>query len=149
MDDHHLIYLRSNNFLTGEISPENEINYFLNKDWFWRFSVPKSEKKKEWKSTNLHIWVFICSQKSKRRMNFFTFFLVYSQVWLNLPRDDHHFLWIKATLATKQCFFYWRIFAKFWPEKYDFYQYKGSFMEKNDLNSPDFREIFQIARFLW
>jgi hypothetical protein len=43
-------------------------------------------------------------------------------------------------------------FAKFEPEKYDFNLYKGSFMEKKTLNSPDFegkktpnRHIFMIS----
>ncbi len=52
--------------------------------------------------------------------------------------------------AKFQCFFDWRIFAKFRPEKYDFDLHKGFFHEKTDPNSPDFEEFFfQIARFLW
>jgi hypothetical protein len=43
-----------------------------------------------------------------------------------------------------QCFFYWRIFAKFRPgeNRYDFHIYKGFSMEKNDPNSPYFEFLF-------
>ncbi len=36
--------------------------------------------------------------------------------------------------------FYWRIFAKFRPEKCDFHQYKWFFMAKNGPNSPIFEK---------
>jgi hypothetical protein len=46
------------------------------------------------------------------------------------------------------CFFYWQIFAKLWPRKYDFDSYKGFVMEK----MTQIRQIlkiffFQIDRF--
>jgi hypothetical protein len=43
-----------------------------------------------------------------------------------------------------QCFFYWRIFAKFRPgeNRYDFHIYKGFSMEKKDPNSPYFEFLF-------
>ncbi len=45
-------------------------------------------------------------------------------------------------------FFYWRIFAKFRPEKHGFDMYKRFFMEKkNGPNSPDFEnKDSKIAR---
>jgi len=39
----------------------------------------------------------------------------------------------------QQCFFYWRFFAKFRPEKNMIST--GFFMEKNDPHSPDFEEL--------
>ncbi len=49
----------------------------------------------------------LCSQKHRRRMiEDLKLFLVYSQIWLNLPRNDCHFfyilLWMMGTLATSQ-----------------------------------------------
>jgi hypothetical protein len=59
--------------------------------------------------------------------------------------------------CTTQCFFYWRIFVKFWSEKYDFDLYKGFFMGKKwhkicqisktfiFLKLSDFNDEFQLA----
>jgi len=47
-----------------------------------------------------------------------------------------------------ELFFYWRIFANFRPEKYDFDQYKGFFMEKMaQIRQISQNFFFQIARF--
>jgi hypothetical protein len=43
------------------------------------------------------------------------------------------------------CFFYWRIFAKFRPGKYDFDSYKGFVMEK----ITQIRQIWKIFYFLF
>jgi hypothetical protein len=53
-----------------------------------------------------------------------------------------------VVLSPDQRFFYWRIFAKFRPEKHGFDLYKGFFMEKkNGPNSPDFEnKDSKIAR---
>ncbi len=60
-----------------------------------------------------------------------------------------------SPFTTFQCsvFFYWRIFAKIRPEKYDFDQYKGFFIGKmvqirqiskrKKFKSPDFYNKFQ------
>jgi hypothetical protein len=47
-------------------------------------------------------------------LNILASYVIYSQIWLNLPMDDRHFfyifLWMIATLATKQGFLkkkYW------------------------------------------
>lgn len=42
--------------------------------------------------------------------------------------------------SQSQRFFYWRIFAKFPPERYDFDLYKGFFMKTKRPKSPDFEE---------
>jgi hypothetical protein len=58
--------------------------------------------------------------------------------------------WQQRQLRLVQCFFYWRILAKFQPDKYDFDLHKGFFMGKvNGPNSPDFEiQKFEIARVL-
>jgi len=59
-------------------------------------------------------------------LNISASYVVYSQIWLNLPTDDHHFfyifLWMIATLATKQGFlkkntdvnYQWKIYFWVW-----------------------------------
>jgi hypothetical protein len=57
----------------------------------------------------------------------------------------------KITMSTSQHlrFFYWRIFGKSLPKKYDFDLKEGFSMKKNGPNSPDFeKEILSIARLL-
>jgi len=48
-------------------------------------------------------------QKAKLNIkNTYTSYLVYSHIWLNLAKDDHHFFyifpWMMATLATNKNF---------------------------------------------
>jgi hypothetical protein len=41
----------------------------------------------------------------RRKLKFYTSYLVYSQIWLIVPRDDHHFFYIflwMVTLATNK-----------------------------------------------
>jgi len=68
------------------------------------------------------------------------------------PRRRGGALWCVDSGANLQCCFYWRIFAKFRPEKSDSDLYKGLFKEfrqirqifKNFLiKSPDFHDKFQ------
>jgi hypothetical protein len=52
-------------------------------------------------------WAFHCVTKNvKRWLNSFTLFLVDSHIWLNLLKDDCHFVyvfrWMIATLATNK-----------------------------------------------
>jgi hypothetical protein len=55
-----------------------------------------------------YIFSFHCVAKHiEGRFNIFTLFLIYSQIWLNLPKDDRDFffyifLWMIATLATNK-----------------------------------------------
>jgi hypothetical protein len=57
---------------------------------------------------------------------FLVSYLVYSQIWLNYFLKDCHFDYITKSLkernpaSPEQRFFYWRIFVKSLPEKYDF-----------------------------
>ncbi len=41
-----------------------------------------------------NIWFSICSPKKKDDYRFVSSYLVYSQIWLTLPRDDDHFFYI-------------------------------------------------------
>jgi hypothetical protein len=36
-------------------------------------------------------WFLVCSQKYRKMIKFCTSYMVYSQIWLNLPMDDRHF----------------------------------------------------------
>jgi hypothetical protein len=47
---------------------------------------------------------------------------------------------LKSGTSESQRLFYWRIFAKFSPEKYDFDLQKRFFLERKSPNSPDFEE---------
>jgi hypothetical protein len=63
--------------------------------WFWRvFHCPKVRKKNREKWPDLYIWSSVCSHEYRSLIKD----LVYSQIWLNLPRDDPHssyiFLWM-------------------------------------------------------
>jgi hypothetical protein len=42
----------------------------------------------------MHIFGFsLCSQKYRKTIkDFFTLFLIHSQIWLNIPMNDRHFL---------------------------------------------------------
>ncbi len=51
-------------------------------------------------------WFTMLQPKTQKdNYNISASYVVYSQIWLNLPMDDHHFfyifLWMIATLATK------------------------------------------------
>ncbi len=78
------------------------------KKWFWRFSIVRSEgKKKGVKICQIHICGFHCVAKHiEWWLNICILFLVYSQIWLNLLRDDCNFYsifrWMIATLATNR-----------------------------------------------
>jgi hypothetical protein len=55
---------------------------------------------------DFYTWLSVCSQNMGGRLKICTSYLVYSQIWLNLPWDDSHFslhfpMDIIAILATK------------------------------------------------
>jgi hypothetical protein len=67
------------------------------------FESPKVKKKIN-KSCHISIVGFQCVAKNiERWLNFCVSYLNYSQIWLNLLRDNRHFsyifLWMVATLA--------------------------------------------------
>jgi len=65
----------------------------LKKKWFWRFSVSRCARKKR-ENQHIHIFNFYCVAKNiEGWLKICTLFLVYSQIWLNLPRDDCHFFY--------------------------------------------------------
>ncbi len=80
-------------FPASEISPKREILNSTMK-WFWRFLIARSEQ------TNNISWQismvgFDCVAKNIEGWFFDkTSYLVYSQICLNLPKDDCHFLYI-------------------------------------------------------
>jgi hypothetical protein len=74
------------------------------KKWFCRFSVGRSEREKKRKIRHFRIFGFQWVAKTiERWLKIYTRFLVDSQIWLNLPREDSHFcyilLWMAVTLA--------------------------------------------------
>ncbi len=76
-----------------------------NEKWFLRFSITRSEKKG--KNHQIHMIGFHCVARNiEGSLKICALFLVYSQIWLNLLRDDSHFfcifLWMVTTLATNQ-----------------------------------------------
>jgi hypothetical protein len=77
----------------GEISPKREIPNSKMK-WFWRFLIARSEQ------TNNISWQismvgFHCVAKNiEGWFSNKTSYLVYSQICLNLPKDDCYFLYI-------------------------------------------------------
>jgi hypothetical protein len=74
---------------------------------FFQWQEEKWEKKLFKKFPNcLYFGLQCCSQNNiEGWLNISASYVVYSQIWLNLPMDDHHFfyifLWMIATLATK------------------------------------------------
>jgi hypothetical protein len=58
--------------------------------------VRKKKKKGEKRFNNFRMHIFgfsLCSQKCRKTIkDFSTSFLIYSQIWLNIPMDDRHFL---------------------------------------------------------
>jgi hypothetical protein len=68
--------------------------------------------------------------------------------FLNIPRVQHEGPWFGRSqydvrkqnkLPCFWCFLFWQNFRKFQPEKYDINLCKGFYIEKYDLNSPDFK----------
>jgi len=61
--------------------------------WFWRLSMARSEKKIS-KYRQIFIMGFQCVAKNiKESLKMCTLYLNYSQIWLNLLRDDRHFFY--------------------------------------------------------
>jgi len=89
----HEVWLLLTFFFTG--------NFFLSESeiktqeikWcdFGGFQSPENEKKKK-KSLYLDISFSGCSQNIEMMIKDLYLFIVYSQIWLNLPRDDITFL---------------------------------------------------------
>jgi hypothetical protein len=66
----------------------------LKMKWFFRVSIARSEGKKI-----LQIFKFGFPYVGiEGWFKIFIWYLVYSQIWINLPRDDHHFGYIKKFL---------------------------------------------------
>jgi hypothetical protein len=66
--------------------------------------VKDPKKKKKSKNRQIHICGFHCAAKHiEGWLKICTLFQVCSQIWLNLPKDDHQFFyifqWVAATLA--------------------------------------------------
>jgi len=79
---------------------------------FEGFQLPEVSVKK---NVENYIWDFqLCSQKFRRIIKLFVlYFWFINQIWLNLPRDDHHFFYI--FLMDDSQFFYKQ--KKFLKEK--------------------------------
>jgi hypothetical protein len=71
-------------------------------------------RKKSGKSCQIHTLGFHCVAKKRRKEGWwkiYNLFIVYSQIWLNLPRDDRHFsynflwwlpLWLQTKISKKK-----------------------------------------------
>jgi type IV pilus biogenesis protein CpaD/CtpE len=62
----------------------------------WQFEKEKiiglnQQHISESKGKLVRISYLVCSKKSQKCGNFCTSYVVNSQIWLNLPWDDHHF----------------------------------------------------------
>jgi hypothetical protein len=80
---------------------KNKMNTFKMK-WFWRVSIAKSEKE----NSQISLFGFqLVAVNIECRLKIYTSYLVYSQVWLNLPMNDHHFLNILRWLQVRLHFF--------------------------------------------
>ncbi len=79
----------------------------LSKSSFGGFSRQKWGKEKKKKNHHILIFGSHCLAKKKLLLKICTLFLVYSQIWLNIPFDDCHFFCIVQISGL--CFF--RIFA--------------------------------------
>jgi hypothetical protein len=87
-------------FFTGEISPKREIQ---KRSDFGGFQSPEVRKFRNKKGNNFQIHIlfsFHCVAKGWFKIC--TSFLVYSQIWINLPRDDHHFGYKRDFLLPKK-----------------------------------------------
>jgi len=61
--------------------------------WYWRVLIARIEEKNS-KNHQISIFDFQCvSMNIEGWLKDFTPHLVYSQIWLNLPRDDPHFFY--------------------------------------------------------
>jgi hypothetical protein len=107
-----MITTSSTFFELAKFRQKTRLIFFEEKTDFEGFQSLKVRKKRVKITKFAYLGCRFIAKNTKGGRFFNTLFLVYSQIWLKLPRDAHHFLWIRATLATKQCFFYWRIFAK-------------------------------------
>jgi hypothetical protein len=76
------------------------------KHWHHGFSVAVSDGKQMTIARFVYLAFHCVTKNRKRWLNSFTLFLVYSQIWLNLLKDDCHFFyvfqWMIATLATNK-----------------------------------------------
>jgi hypothetical protein len=62
------------------------------------------------------------------------------QIYCRVLSQNLFVFHLKSGTSGSHQFFYWRIFAKFPPEKYDFDLHNGFFMERKNPISPDFEE---------
>ncbi len=80
---------------------QNQMKCFLTS------SITKGMKKKMVKVSSFLYLVFPCvAQNVERWLNILISYMVYSQIWLNLPKDDCHFFYIflqmTASLVTNK-----------------------------------------------
>jgi len=78
----------------------------LKMKWLWRFSIARSEGKNS-KIFQISIFGFQCVAKDMEGwFKFDTSYMVYSHIWLNIPKNDCHFFYIFllmiVTLAKKR-----------------------------------------------
>jgi hypothetical protein len=101
----------------GSVSRQRFLCYFAKKwkkkfkikskkHWHHGFSVAISDGKQMTIARFVYLAFHCVTKNRKRWLNSFTLFLVYSQIWLNLLKDDCHFFyvfqWMIATLATNK-----------------------------------------------
>jgi hypothetical protein len=85
---------------TGKILPKFKKEMIL--------KVFSCQNEKKYKSPDPYNLFYHVAKNIKGWLNICTLFLIYSKIWLNLHRDDHHlfyiFIWMIATLGTNKNF---------------------------------------------
>jgi hypothetical protein len=99
-----LILVHSNLFLLVKLIYIYIYIYIWRMKWFWRFPISRNEKKTN-KNCHLFICSFWCVAKIFKKLKNCISYMIYSKIWFNILRDDHHFFYIFmfmiATLHTK------------------------------------------------
>jgi hypothetical protein len=87
-------------FLLVKFHPKMKTKIQNSENWFCRFSVARSEEKKS-KIHQIHILGFHCVAKTiEQWLKICMLFLVYSQIWLNLPGLLPLFLHLPMLITT-------------------------------------------------
>jgi hypothetical protein len=98
---------------------------------FRSFQLLEARGKNNKNLSDFNTWFSVCNQNTEERLKTCTTYLVYGQIWLNLPKDDHHFYYI----------FPWMIATLTHP----FFSLLSSSLESKIQNSSDF-EGFQLPQ---
>jgi hypothetical protein len=105
-----LYYIEASLFLLAKFRQKAKLNIKNSKkNSLLRFWVAKSETNKKFKFlSDSYIWFHCVTKNIEGWLNTYTSYLVYSHIWLNLAKDDHHFFynfpWMMLHFGYKQKF---------------------------------------------